>query len=240
MDPHRTVATNLVAAEPSAAVTRRWTVAAVPVASSLLTAIGLAGIGDAPNPRAPSADIAAWFDARHNAVLDHAVIGYAGAALLIATGTQLARRLRDHELPAAAALANVGAALAAAYLATCHIAWSVIASDPTIEPATAKTVFVATVVATPVLALGVSLLIATTSRLAPKQIMRRAGAGLATVTAIGIVATRPAGWFSADVQQQFVANVLLAWLLVTGVAQIWRRHLSPTYLVTDPSKETAP
>ena len=55
---------------------------------------------------------------------------------------------------------------------------------------------------------------------------------VAVIAAAGIVAIADRGFFSPDVQQQSIGNLLLAWLLITGIAAMLpakSRIIHPTF-----------
>lgn len=210
------LAAPLPAAPPPGAAGNSWAGVVVPLAAFMLTGIGLSGVGDAPNPQAPGVEIADWFGARSELVLRRAPAGYAGAVLIAVTAAQLARRLTLIGRTTQARQALCGGALSAAYFGFCHIAWSAIAFDRSVVPDIAKAGFIATVLAVPMLSLGVSMAMLASANLTANRLWRLAGIGIATLTMLGIVSVRTTGFLSADVQQQVATNVLLAWLLLMG------------------------
>jgi hypothetical protein len=202
---------------------RRWTVAGLAATALVLTSLGLSGIGDAPDPHASSRAIATWFTARRSEILHAAPFGYLGALAIVALTVAMVRDA--HARPAGTSRTRAllaGGVVTATYLVGAHIAWSsnsyLIAES---SPAAAKAVFVLTIVSIPVFAIGVSLLAGAGALLAVRGAARRwwciSSAAIATTASLGIAAIADQGFFSPDTQQQVIGNLLLVWLLITGI-----------------------
>lgn len=201
---------------------------ALGVAATLLTATGLSGLGDAPNPKASASEIGAYFVDRRGAVLTAAPFGYLGAIALVLFSVHVAGRLRRFGQAGAATSVVVGAGICASYLAGLHIALTTIAYDvAATSPDAAKAVFVGTILAVPVLGVGVAVLLGglawgdRDARLVPRWLVLSCAAG-AAASALGLVSFAERGVFSPDVQQQISGNAVLLWPALTGGAITWR------------------
>ncbi len=213
--------------------TRRWALPLTGVAAALLTAAGLTGVGDAPHPTQTDIAIADHFREVDGAVLAAAPLGQLGAIAVTAFAFGLGRRLHRLGATAAAAALVPGRTIASGYLLLLQVIYTTVAYEvATSSPPTAKALFVATILAVPAFGLGVAIALAgaasgaTATKLLPTwwSAVTAVGAALA---AVALFSYRDSGFFSPDVQQQVVANVLLLWLLITAPATIRRRRAEP-------------
>ena len=204
---------------------RRRPRAALPltgIAAFLLTIAGLAGVGDAPHPNQSATAIAAHFQQVSDAVLTSAPLGQLGAVALTGFVLGLARRLHLAGATTAAGLTAAGGLIAACYLLMLHVVYASVAYEvaPSSAEAT-KALFVGTILATPVLGLGIAIAVGgaaygnATARLLPAWWTVISGTG-AFLASLATVSYTDSGFFSPDVQQQIVTNVLLLWLAITA------------------------
>ena len=200
------------------------------VAAAVATAVGFSGVGDAPDPHAAPATVAAWFTSRQNSILGAAPFGYLGAIAVVLFVTLLAGHLRSAGRGTGSRIVVVGGFVAATYLTFAHATWTTLAYQDR-EPAVAHALFGATILATPVFGIGLALMMGGTavvgarSRTIPRWWCWASGLAGAMCTA-ALVSFGDGGFFSPDVQQQFGANALIAWLLVSsGVVLVRSRRL---------------
>jgi len=184
--------------------------ALVGLAAFVLIPISVSGIRDLPDPHVPAADITAAFTDNRSEVLTVAPAGYLAAVAVATFGWWLAQPMR----PAPAAAVRAGAGITAGYLAYLQITYTTLAYGADLPG-----LFVTTILAVPVWAIGVSALLAgtATSRTLPPWASVASAVGAAAVLP-ALVSYEDSGLFSPDVQQQVVANVLLIWLVVTSTA----------------------
>ena len=202
------------------------------VMAAVLTGAGLSGLGDAPAPHDTAASMAAHFQEVDDAILASAPFGTLGAVAFAAFLLTLARRLhRDHE-PVSAALVAIGGFLAAGYFLFIHVVYTSLAdSVAATSPEVTKGMFNTTILAVPVLALGVTMALggaaygARRIGLLPRWWSVFSAVG-AAVAAVGIFSYADSNYFSPDVQQQFAGQALLLWGVVTGVALALRERRS--------------
>jgi hypothetical protein len=230
------------AAAPPAAAGEQWVVAVAPLLAAVLTAVGLGGVGDAPHPHAPSAAIADWFTSRRTEIVHSAPVGHLGAALVVVTVVASARRARRACQASSGSVVVIGGAMVAAYLAACHLAWSAISQELAgTSPEAARSVFVLTTSTSPVLAVGVALMVGGKALSRPRRpLVRRSAAGaVALVAALGTLTLHSSGYWSPDVQQQVAANVLLVWLTLVGLAEVRQLVVSGRSRGRPSSRETS-
>jgi hypothetical protein len=191
------------------------------IAAFLLTAAGLAGAGDAPHPNQSRTSIAAHFQHVGTGVFVSAPLGQLGAVAVAGFVLALARR-RYRAAATVAKLMAGGGLIASGYLLLLHVVYVTLSYTTESSSAdTTKALFVGTILAVPIFGLGVAVAIgsaaygAATSRLLPAWWAVISGIG-ATFAAVAVISYADSGFFSPDVQQQVVANVLLLWLLVTA------------------------
>jgi hypothetical protein len=201
----------------------RYALPMVGLGAVLLTAIAVSGVGDAPDPHDPAAAVPAHFRAVRHAVLVAAPVGYLGAALLVAFVLGLARRIGRGGQDSSAVAAAVGGVLVGLYLVALHAAYTTLAYQPAAASAEAsKLLFVATILAVPVLGLAVAVLLgavgygAWRSGLLPRWWAVFSAVG-AVVAAVSVVSLGDSGFFSPDVQQQSVSDVLFLWVVLTVI-----------------------
>jgi hypothetical protein len=213
---------------------RRGVTVALALAASVATAAGLSGIGDAPDPHAPPDEIAAWFVERRSEVLASAPLGYLGAVATVALAARLASGERRRRRPARACML-AGGVLVASYLAAAHITWTALSYRIAASaPDVAAALFTLTIVAVPVLGLGVALLAGTIAvtaderRRGERLLLRGASVVVAAAAVTGLLAVADGGFWSPDVQQQVLGNALLGWLLLlAGTAAFPSRSIRP-------------
>jgi hypothetical protein len=198
-------------------MSRRRLVGVLGVAAAVLTAVGLSGVGDAPDPHAGADAIATWFGDRRAEVLLAAPFGCLGAVATVGFALLLAGRLRQRGSEGPARAVAAGGALVAAYLAAAHVLWTTIAYEPS---SAAKGLFVLSVLAVPVLGLGTALALGgiagDRSGLVPAWLRWPSAAG-AVITLPALAPVADGGLLSPDLQQQLAGNALLLWLLATGI-----------------------
>jgi hypothetical protein len=198
------------------------------VAATLLTATGLSGLGDAPNPKASAADVAAYFVDRRDAVLAAAPFAYLGAIALVLFVAHVGGRLRQAGRSGAATLVTVGGAMCATYFTGINIVLTTIAYEvAATSPDTAKALFVGTILAVPLLGAGVVALLGGLAwgdwdtQLVPRWLVLLSAGGAAAAV-LSLVSFAERGVFSPDVQQQISGNAVLLWPALTGGALAWR------------------
>jgi hypothetical protein len=213
---------------------RRVIPLALGVAVTILTATGLSGLGDAPHPTASTEEISRYFIERRDDVLMAAPFGYLGAISLVLFSVQLSWHLRRIGRNSAAALVVVGGSLCGAYFAGLHLTLTTIAYEVAdSSPDTAKALFVVTILAVPVLGVGVIAMLGGLAagdrgaELVPRWLIWLSVAG-AAAGMLSLVSFAEEGLFSPDVQQQIVGNLLLLWPLATGAALTWRSRSAGT------------
>ena len=179
----------------------RWS--ALIAAVALFVGLGL--LGDTPDTRDSTGEVASYFVAHSTSVLAAAVLlGVAVAALLVFAAS-LGNRVSQS---AATVVATVMlTALVLPYVALAYVVGAE-ASDA------AKPLFEITLAATPVVALPLALLVASTG-LAAFAAHRRFGVASLVLAALIVVSSASfaaSGFFSPDVQQQVVFQGFLVWL----------------------------
>lgn len=201
---------------------QRGATSAVGVAGVLLTALGLSGVGDAPAPNDTAASMASHFRTAQAAITATAPIGLIGAVAVGAFMLAVARRLHRVSQPGPALTVAAGGCLAACYLAGLQIVYVALASEIAVEDArTTKGLFVLTIAATPVFGLAIAMTLAAAAcgarrgGLHPTWWSTTTNAG-ATIAAVSVFCYADSGFFSPDVQQQVVGNILQLWILLTA------------------------
>jgi hypothetical protein len=183
----------------------RWS--AFVAAATLLVGLGL--LGDTPDTRDSTGHIASYFVAHSGSVLAGAVlIGVAAAALLVFAGS-LGSRVAQSAGTVVATLMLAGLVLP--YVALAYVVGAE-------APDTAKAIFELSLVATPVIALPLALLVGSAG-LASFAAHRRFAVASLVLAALMVVASASfaaSGWFSPDVQQQVVFQGFLIWLVAGG------------------------
>jgi hypothetical protein len=209
----------------------------VALVALVLTAVGLSGVGDAPDPHAPAAAIAHWFVDRRDDVLLTAPFGYLGAIAVVLVAWLLATGLRDADQFVAARFVVAGGIVTAAYLFLTQILWTSIAYEVAeTSPRDAKSLFVVTILAVPLLGVGLAMLLggsalgALRGRTMPRWWCWITGLA-AVVAAFAMIPLADSGFFSPDLQQQIAGNILLAWLLVSAATLVvlWVRAPRSTH-----------
>jgi hypothetical protein len=192
----------------------------------VLALAGFGALGDTPDPHDPAGSVAAYFVRHRDSMFaSTTLVAFAGVAILIFLAV-LSTRLDD---PVARPIAfAAGAGIVALFelnaLIYATLGYSVARDDP----ATAKSLFVVTILVTVLLSPLVALLLATVA--IRRGVLPR---WFAYVSAIGAVLVLPAavsfqnsGFFYPDVQQQVVAQVFLLWLLLAAIV-VWRSRAAP-------------
>ena len=214
--------------------TARYLVPALGVVATVFTAIGLSGLGDAPAPHEPAAAMAAHFQEVDDAILAAAPFGTLGAVALVALALALARRLHRGDETVAATMVAMGSFVAAGYFLFIHVVYTSLADSVAVSSADAtKALFVSTILAVPVLGLGVATLLggaaygAWRTGLLPRwwSVFSAAGAVLA---AVAIFSYADSDFFSPDVQQQTAGTAVILWGIVTGTALAIRERRQPS------------
>jgi hypothetical protein len=199
------------------------------VAGVVLLGVACSAAGDTPDPHDSAASMAAYFAAHRADILGAGPAGWVGTGLVLAFGLHVVSRgVRDRTARSVGVLATAGLAayLSGLLLALSTLAWSAgPGSGPPADPAAAEAVrllFVITICASPVaggaraLLLGVVALASRTGPWVSTWYRLLTGAG-GLVAGLAVLGHAESGFFYADVQQQWVLNVLVLWVLVTGV-----------------------
>lgn len=223
---------------------RRWLAGGLALTATILTGTGFGGVGDAPDPHRPTGEITDWFTTRRGDILLAAPFGYVGAMAIVALAAVLAGAHRRAVLTATSRALLAGGVVTAAYLVGAHIAWSANAYQiAAFSPEAAKAVFVLTFTSVPVFATGMALMAgaaAASPSLAPLgRWWRIASAAVAATSSVGVVAFADHDYFSPDVQQQTIGNLLLAWLALTGLAAACTRSPSTSHPPHDHKEQMA-
>ena len=218
---------------------------ALALTAAASTAVGLSGVGDAPDPHASAGAIGAWFVERRAEVLGSAPFGYLGAVAIVALAARLASdERRQRARPVVPGLLLAGGLLIASYLGGVHIAWTALSYRIAASSAeVAGGLFALTIVAVPVLGLGVVLLVGAVAVSTPargRPVLRWSSAAVATVATTSLVAVADEGFWSPDVQQQVVGNVLLAWLVVLAATAALPSRSTNTHPTPTPTLESSP
>ncbi len=201
----------------------RYLVPALGVLALVLTLAGLSGLGDAPAPHVDASFVADHFQDVHDAVLASAPLGTLGAVALGGFLLALARRLHGRGESVAALLVVTGGFIAASYFLFVHVMYTSLAdSVAATSPEVAKALFIPTILAVPVLGLGVAVALGAASYGASRtDVLPRwwslVSAGGAAVAAVSVFSYADSNFFSPDVQQQVVSGVLFVWLILTAV-----------------------
>ena len=212
----------------------RFGVPATGVLAALLTATGLTGVGDAPAPFDEATSMAEHFQDVRSDVFLGSSFGLVGAAALTAFVLVIVGRLRETGELRAASSATAGLVIVAGYFLVSHVIYATLAYNVAATSAeVTKGMFVATILAVPVFGLGTAALLggvavgAWRSRIMPTWWRLVTAAG-AAVSLIAVFSYADEDFFSPDVQQQVVGNIVLAWLLITGILLAVRpRSLQP-------------
>jgi hypothetical protein len=190
----------------------------------LLTFVGMSGLGDGPNPTQSADFIAQHFKSVSNDVLLVAPAGYLGAVLVGGFIAALARRLHAHGEKGAAWTVISGGTLVTGYFLLVHLLFTILGYEIAWTSAEAtKTLFVASILAMPLLGLGVALVLGGAAHAAHKRALLprwwvAASAVGAAISAVAIFSYARSEVFSPDVQQQIVTGVLFVWVIATLVA----------------------
>lgn len=190
--------------------------------AAVATGAGWSGVGDAPHPRRPAAEISQHFVSSREAVLHAAGFGYVGALAFLAFVYLFARWLRRNSAVSAARFVIAGGVITTSYLVLLQVLWTTLSYDVAENsPEASKALFDVTFLAVPLFGLGISaMLLAAAIGASRARLMPRwwclASAVVGVVAAFGIVAFEDSGFASPDVQQQFDGNVLLVWMLLTA------------------------
>ena len=200
----------------------RYVVPLLGVIAFLFTAMGLSGLGDAPAPHDTAASMSTHFQEVAYDIRLSAPLGTLGAAALAAFVVAFARRLHRRGETVAATLVATGGFLAAGYFIFIHVIYTTLAdSVAATSPEVTKGMFVSTILAVPVLGLGVAAALggaaygSIRAGLLPRWWSVLGGVG-AALAAVAIFSYADSDFFSPDVQQQVVGGVLQLWVLITA------------------------
>jgi hypothetical protein len=204
------------------------------VAGVALLGAAFSAAGDTPDPHDPAGEMAAYFAAHRADVLAAGPAGWVGTGLVLVFALHVVSRGIGGGAARSVgvlATAGVGLYLGGLLLALSTLAWaSGSAAGGPADPAAAEAVrllFVTTICASPVaggslaLLLGVVALAGRTGPWATTWYRLLSGAG-GLVAGLAVLGHAEAGFFYADVQQQWVLNILVLWVVVTGVTG-WAR-----------------
>jgi hypothetical protein len=195
------------------------------VIAGALFFLGAASLGDAPDTRSSSEQIAAYFVDHRTSIFASAILlGGASMALLWFAAGERRRAVAANEAVAgdvafAAAVAAAGVVTIAMSLQYATLAYVVGAE----APASAKAMFELTLVAAPILSVPLLVLIVSVAWTEHRR-RGRTVRFYASVIAAVLLAPAPfsfaaQGAFSPDVQQQVVFNTLILSLIVGDVAR---------------------
>jgi hypothetical protein len=198
--------------------------------ASVATAAGWTGVGDAPNPHRPATEISQHFLSSRDRVLNSAGFGYVGALAFVGFVYLFARRLHRSGAVTSARFLIVGGVTTASYLVLLQVLWTTLSYDVAANsPEASKAVFDVTILAAPVLGIGVTMTLlgaaigASRARLMPRW-WTFPSAAIGVLTALAMVAFADSGFASPDVQQQLIGNALIAWLIMTAAVVATRRR----------------
>jgi hypothetical protein len=211
------------------------------VIAGVLLLFGASSLGDAPDTRASTEEIAAYFVAHRSSVLVAVVLlGAATIGVLGFAASEWRRVNAEHGV--AAAVAAGGALIAVALIETgmvlpyATLAYVVGAEAPT----SAKALFEVTLVTAPIVSVPILVLIA---GVAWAEFHRRRVSArfVVSVVAVVLLAASPfsfaaRGPFSPDVQQQVVFNTMILWLVVS---ELTRRRTDDEGDVKPPSSRSS-
>ena len=203
---------------------QRFLLPGIGVAAALLTAVGFSGVGDAPAPFGDARAMADHFQMVRTDVFAGAAVGFVGVAALSAFVLSFGQRARDAGRRSAAAAMTGGLAAVVTYVMVMHVIYATLAYNVAGMSAEAtKALFVLTIVAVPVFGFGVAAMLTgalvATWRTDPLPRWWRLATGAGSALAVvAMFSYADSGFFSPDVQQQVVGNVLLVWTLITAAA----------------------
>jgi len=230
--PHQPTTIAPVAAETirRRASLDRLLVAMSALVASVATAAGWTGVGDAPHPQRPAAEISQHFVSSRDRVLNSGGFGYVGALAFVGFAYLFARRLYRRGAVTSAHFLIVGGAITASYLVLLQVLWTTLSYEVAANsPEASKALFDVTILAAPVFGIGVSMTLlgaaigALRARLMPRW-WTFASAAIGVLVALAMVAFEDSGFASPDVQQQLIGNALIAWLIVTAAVVATRRQ----------------
>jgi hypothetical protein len=212
------------------------------VAGGILMWIGASLFGDTPDTRDTTSEIAVYFVAHRTSVMVGAVVLGAGLLCLLATVTRATTRVAANGQPdisrfaQSAATVGIGVLFGTVVLINATLAYVVGAE----APASAKSLFELTLVATPVasLAFAVSLGAVAVGLARSDTAGRRPlilTSGATVMLAISAVSFAASGPFSPDVQQPVMLLALVMWMILSGFG---RRVGFRT--ITGPGRTTEP
>jgi hypothetical protein len=203
--------------------------------AAVLTIVGLSGVGDAPAPLVEARLMAEHFQAVRTDVFIGAAVGLVGVAAMTSFGLALALRLGRTGERAAALAVGVGIIAVVGYLVATHVVYTTLSYAVAATSAdVTKGMFVATILAVPVFGLAVATLLVGAAigcwRVAFMPAWWRiASLAASALSAVAVFSYADRGFFSPDVQQQVVTDVLIVWLLTTSaVCAVSPAHLGQT------------
>ncbi len=186
--------------------------------------VGLGMLGDSPDTRDTTDQIAAYFVAHSGSILTGVVLMAMSVCALLVFGSSLAERFdRVGERVAGRVVQSVSTLVAGLILATMVVVYAVLAYVVGPEAAaSAKGLYELTLVTTPVVAAPLAVLYATTACVTLRTARRRwfgwLSAALAVVLVMSVMSYAARGTFSPDVQQQVVFETLVVWLVTASFA----------------------
>jgi hypothetical protein len=187
-------------------VIARWS--ALIAAASLFLGLGM--LGDTPDTRDSSDQVAQYFVDHSSSVLTAVVLLGITAVALVVFATSLPSRLTQSATTVVVTVMLTALALPYAALAY------VVGAE---APESAKALFELTLVATPIIALPLALLMGSVASATRRDHPRFAVASLACVVVLVVAAASFAqhGVLSPDVQQQVVFQSFIAWLVACAI-----------------------
>ena len=194
----------------------------VAIASSVALIVGLSFLGDTPDTRSSSSEIAAYFVAHRTSIFVAVVlIGIAMMLALVALSSLSTTLVEPASVAAAVVrgttvvvITTVTIVLTLAYAALAYV----VGAD---TPGSAKPLFELTLVVTPVLAVPLAVLVATVAVAFWQRNRRRlaiVSAGATVVFALATIGFASRGPLSPDVQQSIVFLVFALWLPIAVAA----------------------
>jgi hypothetical protein len=195
------------------------------VVAGLLFLIGAGSLGDAPDTRASTEQIAEYFVVHRNSVFAAVIV--LGAATVMMLWFAARERLRAHrsgqpfsgDLTAGAAVVAIALISVGMLLQYATLSY-VVGSE---APSSAKAMFELTLVTAPIVSVPLLVLVASVAWTE----FGRHGTTIrfaVSLVAVVVLAATPVsfaehGAFSPDVQQQVVFNTLILWLIVTDAVR---------------------
>ena len=187
-----------------------------------MTLAAVAAAGDTPDPHDSAASMGAYFARHRTDFLNAAPAGYVGAAAIAGFVLVLAAELRAVDQHMAAVVTVISGLAAAAYLVFLQVAYTSIAFNVGAAGTAAAALFLPTILAVPAWGAAVGSMLLTVAyaawktRLFPRWYSCVSLLG-GLLSLLALAGHANSGYLYPDVQQQYVVNVLLLWLLVTAI-----------------------